>query len=690
MRKARFGAVSLLVAGLWGCGPAPAPVTPQPVPTATVAAPAEVPTTVAVAGPDVSPVAEPTDIIALARWRNPMATASNLASCAGVAPILVEVNARMGVNLVLREVLQRSVDTRKIAALIALDAPVDAISTLDPGARVRTPLFAVAVGLTSLDGAKAAIAAPGQEPAEVAPGLWRLGGGRDVACVVAASAGATPARLVCAPQEKMLTALAPYLARTAPSLELGGADMHVEGRVDVLRKRYGDGILKLWRAGAGAVKAEYQTGDQRFDAFLFDGATAVQEDVATLFGDLHRITIEGKSEPRGTCLRATAAIDLSAKTSFLAQTLTDRLDRSAAPPPLYWLQPKDSQLAFYGRGVDPARFSTVLAKTREILEAGLATESFGSAADRKKIADLLVLPFGKDTNVVVSHGAVNVPIPDPSAKGGPSKVADAMFARTVGWTLIGADEGPAAMKKQLKALVDAYKLAGVQAGLKKELGARDAKMLPVVKAGTAPASLGAGAEAVEITIPNVEAPGEPEVKQPAPSKGGPPAKGAPVKGPPTMTLKLHVILMGDGASSWLAIGASKDDLVKRLLAVKAGAGAADQLGARTGLDTLRNGKQMFGGFVSASLVGDKVSAVYQGLTLLEPQYARPDDVKFAQALLALPNRGMTPVIFTANGVPSTDTTRLDIALEAQQGTFEDAKALVLSSYGFFSRMGLVP
>jgi hypothetical protein len=51
---------------------------------------------------------------------------------------------------------------------------------------------------------------------------------------------------------------------------------------------------------------------------------------------------------------------------------------------------------------------------------------------------------------------------------------------------------------------------------------------------------------------------------------------------------------------------------------------------------------------------------------------------------------MTPVIFTANGVPSTDTTRLDIALEAQQGTFEDAKALVLSSYGFFSRMGLVP
>ncbi len=688
MRKSRFGAVSLLAVGLWGCVPASVPETPQPGPAVTVAPAADVPTSSVAAGDALSPVAEPTDIIALARWRNPMATASNLASCAGVAPIIVEVNARMGVNLVLREFLQRSVDTRKIAALIALDAPVDAIATLDPGARVRNPLFAVAIGLTSLDGAKEAISTPGQEPAELAPGLWKSVGNRDVACAVAASAGATPARLVCAPQEKMLTALAPYLARTAPSVEMGGADLHMEGRVDVLRKRYGDNILKLWRAGAGAVKAEYQTGDKRFDGFLFDAATAGQEDVATLFGDVHRFTIEAKSEGRGTCLRATAAVDLSSRNSWIAQTLTERLDRSAPPPPIYWLQPKDSQVAFYGRGLDPARFSTVLSKARELVEAGLATESFGSATDRKKVADLLVLPFGKDTNVVVSHGAVGVPIPDPAAKGGPMKVADAMFARVVGWTLVGADEGPAVMKKQLKALVDAYKLAGVQAGLKKGLGSRDAKMLPTVKSGAAPASLGAGAEAVEITIPNVEGPGPSEPTM----MDDPSAKVAPakVKKPPMMTLKIHLIVMGDGNSSWLGIGASKDELVKRLLAVKTGAAATEQLGARAGLDTLRNGKQMFGGFVAAGFFGDKVGAVYQGVTAVEPQYARPDDVKLAQSLASLPNRGMTPVILTGNGAVVGDATRLDLAMEMQQGTFEDAKSLVISSYGFFSRLGLVP
>ena len=687
MRKTGFGVASVLACGLWGCVPATGPANPQPTPQPTVVTPTALPTAAAVAGPDLSPVAEPTDIIALARWRNPIATATNLASCAGVAPILVEVNARMGVNMVLREVLQKSVDTRKMAGLLALDAPVDAISTLDPQARVRTPLVAVAVGLTSLDGAKAAIAPPGQEPAEIAPGLWRLRGDRDVTCAVAASAGATPARLICAQQEKVLVALAPYLARTAPSLELGGDDFHVEGRVDVLRKRYGDSILRTWRAGAGAVLAEYETGDKRFDASLFGAATSVQDDVGLLFGDLHRVTLDAGSKTTGTCLHAKAAVDLSSKTSWLAQTLSDRIERSASPPPIYWLQPKDSQAAFYGRGVDPARFSSIVAKTRELVEAALATENFAAAADRKKIADVIGLPFGKDTTVVVSHGAVNTPFTAASPGKGAaasSKVAEAMFARVVGWTLIGADEGPAAMKKQLKALVDAYKLPGVQASLKKELGPRDAKSLPVVKSGTAPASLGAGAEAVEISIANVEAPGPAE---PAPD---PSVKGATVKRPPTMTLKLHILVMGDGTRSWMAIGASKDDLVKQLLAVKTGADAKGQLGARAGLDTLRNGRQMMGGFVSAGMLGEKVAAVYQGLTLVEPQHMGPEDVKLAQSLFSLPNQGATPLLFTANGAPEGAMTRLDLTLDVQQGTFQDAKALVISSYGFFSRLGLVP
>ncbi|MFO0587110.1 MAG: hypothetical protein U0441_06220 [Polyangiaceae bacterium] len=675
MRKSRFGAVSLAILGLCGCGPAPAPQ-PPPTPTASVK-PVETaaPTASVAAGPDLSPVAEPSDVVAIARWKSPIATASNLASCAGVAPVIVEVNARMAVNMVLQEVLRRPVDVRKVASLVALDAPVDVVASLDPGAKVRPPMVAVAMGLTSLDSAKVAITPEGQEPAEITPGLWGQKGKRGIACGVAASAGATPARLVCAESEKSLEALAPYLARTAPSVDLGTSDMRFEGRFDVLKKRYPTLGPNYLKALSGALVTEYgSSGDKRFDGLAFEAASAVQDDVTKLWGDLHRVTIDAKTETRGACLRATANVDLASTSSFIAGTLTDRMARSGPPPAIYWRQPADSQGAFYGRGVDSSRFTGVLGKARDLLSAAMATENFASAADRTKIAQLLDLPFGKDTHVVVSHGPTNVPMPADTTKANAVKASEAMLQRMVGWTLIGADEGPAAMKKQLKAWVDAYKSASVQASLKKELGPTDAKSLPVVKTGGAPASLGAGAEQVEISIPNLEAPFEDDSKQ----------------GQTRMTAKLYIFVMGDGDNSWLAFGAAKDEVVKRLLAVKQGADDKGQLGARAGLDTLKNGKQMFGGFVSASLPGDKVGNLLSGLALASPQFMNADDLKLAQSLLSLPNKGMTPVVLTENASANGTMTRLDIGMEMQQGTFEDMKALVVGSYGFFSRLGILP
>lgn len=687
MRKSRFGAVSLAVLGLCGCGPAPAPNTP-PVSTVTVK-PADVvpvPTASVAAGPDLSPVAEPADLVAIGRWKSPIGTASNLASCAGVAPVLVEVNAHMLVNLVLKDVLHRPIDTRKVASLVALDAPIDLAAVLDPGERMRTPLVAVAIGLTSLDSAKMAMSPDGQEPAELATGVWGLKGKRGVSCGVAASAGATPARLVCADSEKSLVALAPYLARTAPSVDLGAQDVHLEGRFDVLKKRYpslGPGYL---RGFSGAVATEYgSTGDLPFDTVVKESAAALQDEAIKIWDDVQRVTMEARSEPRGACLRATAGLDLGRTSSFVAGTLTDRVTRSGPPPAIYWRQPKDSHAAMYGRGLDPARFSAVLPKARELLIAGLGAAKIGTAADRAKIGAVIDMPFGKDTNVVMSHGAIGVVLADvaaknassakgPAALAGQIKVAEAMVQRFVGWTLIGADEGPAAMKKQLKTWVDAFKSASAQSFAKEMLGPNGSKSLPVVKTGGAPASLGAGAEQVEITIPNIEAP----------------VDGEPGKKAPTMTLKIYILVMGDGDSSWMAIGSSKDDLVKRLLSVKQGADANGQLGARGGLDTLKNGKQMAGGFLSAALPADKVGSLFSGFAILDPSVMRPDDLKFGQTIVSLPNRGDTPVILTENVTSSGAGARVDLSMEMQQGTFEDAKALVIGGYGFFSRMGILP
>lgn len=669
MRRARFGVISLFVAGLAACEPTQVNAPPQPKPV-EVALPAE-PSASASAGPDLAPVPEPADIVGIGRWRSPMATVTNLASCGGVAPVIVEVNARMGVDMLLRQFM-RGGDTRKLAALVSLEAPIDVVAVLDADERPRPPHAAIALGLTSLDSAKVALGADAGGP-EIAPGVWQVKGVRGAACGVAASAGATPARLVCAEREKTLAALAPYLARTLPGVDLGGPDMHLEARVGVLEKRYGGSLRKLLRALPGALSTEYGIGDARFDRLLFETGTDVQEDAGKLLADVQRLTAEVRSERSGSCLRAKVDADLSGRTSWVAQALTDRLDRSGPPPAIYWRQPKDSDAALYGRGVDAARFSPVIGRLRELLDAALATEGF-AASDRKKITDLLDLPYGKDTSTVLSLGAVSAPLPAAGTKDMERKVLEAGFAGVMGWTLVGMDEGPAVLDRRLKAMVDAYKAAGVQASLKKSMGS-DAKHLPLVKSGAAPASLGAGAKAIEITIPNLEVP---------PPPGGRPGK------PQTMGLTVHLLTMPDGDSTWLAIGATKDELVKRLAVVKASAGDKGQLASRSDLDPLRNGRQMLGGFVSAAPVAQRISTVLTAVEAIEPGGFGSQAPTLTQALNGLPNRGRTPIFVTADGAATGGATKLTLAVDVQQGTFEDARSLAVSAYGFFSRLGILP
>lgn len=669
MRRARFGVISLFVAGLAACEPTQVNAPPQPKPV-EVALPAE-PSASASAGPDLAPVAEPADIVGIGRWRSPMATVSNLASCAGVAPVIVEVNARMGVDMLLRRFI-RGGDTRKLAALVSLDAPVDVVAVLDPDLRPRPPQAAIALGLTSLDSAKVALGAEGSGP-EIAPGVWKVKGVRGAACGVAASAGATPARLVCAEREKALEALAPYLARTLPGVDLGGPDMHLEARVAVLEERYGDSLRKLLRALPGALSTEYGIGDARFDRLLFETGTDVQEDAGKLLADVRRLTAEVRTERSGACLRAKVDADLSGRTSWVAQALTDRLDRSGPPPAIYWRQPRDSDAALYGRGVDAARYAGVLGRLRDLLDAALATEGF-AAADRKKITELLALPHGKDTSTVFSMGAVSAPLPAAGTKDMERKVVEAGFAGVMGWTLLGVDEGPAVLDKQLKAMVDAYRSAGVQANLKKSLGS-DAKHLPIVKSGAAPASLGAGSKAIEITIPSLEVP---------PPPGGRTGK------PQTMSLTVHLLMMPDGDSTWLAIGAVKDELVKHLAVVKASAGDKGQLASRSDLDPLRSGKQMFGGFVSAAPAAQRISSHFTVLGVLEPAWFGSEVPVVTRALNGLPNGGRTPIFVTADGAAAPDATKLTLAIDVQQGTFEDARSLAVSAYSFFSRVGILP
>ncbi|MEZ4297572.1 MAG: hypothetical protein R3B70_21605 [Polyangiaceae bacterium] len=672
MRRARSGLVPLLAVGLCACGPVVA-TTPTPAGPVEIAPPAAPTAPAKVAGPDLSAVEEPADIVGFGRWRSPLTTVSNLASCSGVAPVVVEVNARAAVEEVLGDFIRGGVDVEKLSGVIALDAPLDVLVTLDPDERPRPPRVAFSLGLTSLDDARIAVDREGKMQ-ETSPGMWRLRNTRGAACVIAASAGATSARLVCADREKTLAAVAPYLARSAPLLDLGGPDVHVEARIATLEKRYGMAFRKMLRVLPDSLSAELGTGNARFDGLLFESGVALQGEVSNLLADVQRVQVEAKSASSGTCLRATADLDLGTKTSWLAQTLTDRPDRSGPPPALYWRQPKDADLAFYGRGVDAAQFTGLIARMRSLLDASL-NEAGMSSGDRKKITDLIALPYGKDTSTVVSHGAVGAAYPQAGTKDVEKKVIEAGFTRMMGWTVIGMDEGPATAKAQLKALVDAYKAAGVQATMKKAAGS-EAKYLPTVKSQRAPASLGAGAEALEITFPNIEVP------NPA-GYGGPPRKQ-------TTSFKVHLMLMSDADTTWIGFGADKSEVEKHLAATRSSAGDAGQLASRSDLGPLRDGKQMFAGFLSGAPFSQRMSSFITGLETVEPGGTPGYIQGLSQALTSLPNGAKTPLFLSTNVTPSPSSTRLSLAIDVQKGTFEDAKSLVLSAYSFFARMGIVP
>src|SRR4051812_22714941 len=139
--------VALVLAGPLACEPPAPPVAPVHVapPVNTVAVAPEAPTY------DLAAVAEPTDVIGLLRWKSPMVDLNNLGACSNVPAMILGEIPRIGLGKAFAKAFHDQVDATALAALVALDAPVDAVVALDATARSPRPIFAAAIGLTSLD-----------------------------------------------------------------------------------------------------------------------------------------------------------------------------------------------------------------------------------------------------------------------------------------------------------------------------------------------------------------------------------------------------------------------------------------------------------------------------------------------------------------------------------------------------------
>lgn len=662
-RLGRSTATTLLCLGfLAACGPPPDAQQP-------ITGPGASPRDNVVAGGATTaaypPAAEPSGVVATARWKNPAATLATSSTCAGVPPAVLDAILKVGVDELFNEVLRGGADTKALAGLVAQDAPVDAVVAIDPASKRPNAFAAVAVGLTSLEAARKAIETGGPAT-ELAPGVWKVGGKerRSARCAVAAGGGGAPARLVCGDSDKDLVALAAWMARTLPGQPSVAADLHGEARFAPVEQRWGADLKQILRQLPLLAKGEVGIGEPKFDDAVVEAATAAQEDLVALMADLDRVTLD-VSLASGSCqLVGTGALQMRNKTSWFTQTMVDRPERQGPPPALFWRLPKDSTSASFGRGSDPARYTRVLKIIRNLVDGGLTKAKVGSPADRKALTDIIVMPLGKDTNIVQGTGRFAPVAPaKPGATLTSQQKMEGLMGSTVGWTVVGLDEGPDNLTKWLKELVAVWNRAGLQGPLKKELGADTAKSLPVVKTVPAPRELGAGAMAIEIKVPNIDDPDDPPFD----------AKTGKMKANrKKITLTFHIVVMGEDKTTWLAVGSKKDELLKRLVSVKAGAPDANTLATRPGLEPLKQGKNLGGGFFTLAPI---VDAAKSAAEVAMPSGPPPPEVaELLSALNNLPNKGETPMLLTFQ-VAAGNAPRIAGSLQVSKGTMEDVAKL---------------
>jgi hypothetical protein len=674
MRVSHFGSGAVagsllaLAVTVGGC----AGETPQPV--APVAPSAPVAPAVPVV--DLAPVPEPEDIVVLARWKDPNTTIGGLTGCAGVPQTLADAEIKRLLDRALGRAFRGGVDGKQIAEDIALDAPVDLVVTLDVGKHGQLgALVAFSIGLSSIERAKAALEGAGAL-VELMPGYWRVGvkEAGDLTCVVAPSAGNTQARLVCGPHDRDVSALAPYMTHSLPLSPPPPQDVHAEMRFVPVDARYGSELRRILDLLPGLARMQ-GIGDPRFDTALDEAATALSGEGAALLADLDRMSID-LTVDKAACLTGSASLQFRNKTSWLVNTMLDRIDRAGPPPAIYWRAPLDSASASYGRAVDGARYAPILKALRGLIEGKLAKMQIGSDADRKALVALLNPPIGKDTTYVVASG--HGPPPKMVALDGKpteDQIVDAIASSYLGWTVVGFDEGPATLSKLVKDSVGVWSRKGLVDPLRKALG-KDGEVLPSAKLVAAPAQLGKGALDVELHID-------------LPKKGLDDAKKKPAKG---SGMNFHVLLMGEAQRTWLAVGTDRDDLVKHLLASKTGAPDSGTLAARPGLEPLRAGKAMGSGFFTLGAVTHGIAEVLNGPLI--PAAASPVVADLAKTLKNLPHQGDTPIFVVSNvtqtGGAQAANSRSDLVLNVQRGSLEDFGAILLTVHRIATSLGLRP
>jgi hypothetical protein len=605
---------------------------------------------------DVSPVPAPGEVVMHLRWKSPATTASTAAALAGLAPSDVHERLRAVVRELVREELGDKVDPELFHDNVHLEAPIDAVLIADTskGGQVPDLVYALSLGLTSLE---RALGASRGKPQELARGVWQIGTEDQwgTPCAVAAAAGEAPARLVCADSATALQRVAAFTARNIATLPEPKSDVRLQLELRGVLDKYGRQWANQAR-GLPVLIEEFKRNVPKFDTALIDVADALAAEAAALTEDLDSIAVDIGLDPNQGAELA-FELELAGSRSWLAKTLIDGADRAGPAPAITWRLPASAEFVGWGISGDPQRLDPLLKTGRDMLEGFLEAEQFGAVADREAIAKLL-RRVQKGSYVATTMASGHFP-PSTAAAGTQKTIAD-LAGDVVGWYLLGFDEPPAEVTKWLDEGIKVYNRAAVQQWLKAEMGS-SARHLPVLKKVTAPAGLGGGAMAVEITVPQIE--------DPLANQSNPPNGGAPQ----LVDVKATVLVMGDGNRTWLGLALDGKSLAQLMQGLKGTGGTT--LASRPGLDRMKTESHAGGALTSIDGVVGMVTPIIHAIMSVPGVGVGGIGQQVLSMLQQMPNQGKTPIVMFADRVAGS-APKVRWSLSVPKGSIEDIGFLV--------------
>ncbi|HEX2672979.1 MAG TPA: hypothetical protein VHM25_18990 [Polyangiaceae bacterium] len=606
---------------LLGCGASAAPATPPAASPLVSAAPIAKED-----APDLSPVAAPAELIALARFKKPQTAIETVAAWANFP-------------YKLKDVLPA--EMKSLEGVIAWDAPLEAAVALDPmgEGKVPEPLAVVSLGLTSLDGALDFARSKGQSVRRLRAGVYRIGDADQISCAAGVAVGAAPARLVCGHRAHDVDGLFNYATRGLSNEPLPNVDFQVELRLEPVKKKY-QAELGSARLLAGFLLREVQVDNPRFDRALSDVAYSLIDEATAVVHDLDKVRLDGTLDGAKNLVNARFNLKFAGQKSWLVQASTETLGMVEPAPELFWQMPAESTQAAFSVGWKPGRLKPIGKTLGELVDGYLESQKM-PAGFRNQASKSVELLFEQNTKQVRAQGELQDLPSDPLLAAG---------YRVFGWQVAALDgdpKGPIAFLDNLSGTLGSRDLARL---FKTRMNLDPALWPKVSSHGVQLRGYKPGAKAYRFDISRelLEKYAKGQFKLEPTPKGKTAAKSIP----------LSLLVAFDGDHTWIGTSPDEKALIKRLESLKDP--QAPVLRSREGLEALKGMPHAAAGFFTLNRFAGQFGAL-----------AGEDTQKLFSAL---PHHGDTPIVFSYDVAASGPEIAMSFALP--RAAIEDLGALV--------------